>query len=87
VNGGLGSAVSEFLTDHHYSNVTLHRIGIPDTFVTHGTINELQRITGIDVESIRLQIESWLPGNRNEDSTSRLTYQSPLPVESEKRSK
>ncbi len=59
VNGGLGSAVSEFLSDHNYTNVRLLRIGIPDTFITHGSISELQQIAGIDVEGILRQIESF----------------------------
>ncbi len=59
VNGGLGSAVSEFLSDHNYTNVRLLRIGIPDSFVTHGSISELQQIVGIDVEGILRQIESF----------------------------
>lgn len=59
VNGGLGSAVSEFLSDHKYTNVRLLRIGIPDSFVTHGSISELQQIVGIDVEGILRQIESF----------------------------
>lgn len=64
VNGGLGSAVSEFLCDHHYTNVRLHRIGIPDSFVTHGSISELQQITGIDVEGILAQILSLFSGKQ-----------------------
>lgn len=59
VNGGLGSAVSEFLSDHNYTNIRLLRIGIPDSFVTHGSISELQQIVGIDVEGILRQIESF----------------------------
>lgn len=58
VNGGLGSAVAEFMADHHYKDVRLHRIGISDSFVTHGSIAELQHITGIDAEGICAQIES-----------------------------
>jgi 1-deoxy-D-xylulose-5-phosphate synthase len=59
INGGLGSAVSEFLSDHNYTNVRLLRIGIPDTFITHGSISELQQIAGIDVEGILRQIETF----------------------------
>ncbi len=62
VNGGLGSAVSEFLSDHHYTDVHLHRIGIPDAFVTHGSIGELQQLIGLDAEGICKQIESFYHG-------------------------
>ena len=50
-NGGLGSAVLEFMAEHGYTpRVT--RLGLPDSFVEHGTVPELQRIAGIDKESI-----------------------------------
>ena len=52
-NGGLGSAVVEWMNDHNYT-VHVTRMGMPnDQFVEHGTVAELQRIVGIDVESIK----------------------------------
>jgi 1-deoxy-D-xylulose-5-phosphate synthase len=56
IKGGLGSAVLEFLADNKFNNVRVHRIGIPDEFVTHGAIKELQQIVGLDTESIFQQI-------------------------------
>ena len=50
-NGGLGSAVLEWLNDHHYYPQVV-RLGLPDAFVEHGTVNELRHITGIDAEAI-----------------------------------
>ena len=49
--GGMGSAVMEWMNDHGY---TLHitRLGLPDNFVEHGTAAELQHIVGIDQEAI-----------------------------------
>jgi len=51
-NGGLGSAVIEWMNDHGYTpHIT--RLGMPDTeFVEHGTVEELQHIVGLDAESI-----------------------------------
>jgi 1-deoxy-D-xylulose-5-phosphate synthase len=49
--GGLGSAVMEFVHDHHYS-VHIKRLGIPDRFVAHGTVEELHRECGYDPEGI-----------------------------------
>lgn len=50
-NGGMGSAVLEFLSDKGYDN-SVHRIGIDDKFITHGSISELNKIGNIDEESI-----------------------------------
>jgi 1-deoxy-D-xylulose-5-phosphate synthase len=57
IKGGMGSAVVEFLADNGYIDNRVFRIGIEDQFVTHGTIAELQRITGIDAESILRKIK------------------------------
>ena len=49
--GGLGSAVLEWMNDHGYTpKVT--RLGLPDYFVEHGTVKELQHMVGIDEEGI-----------------------------------
>lgn len=49
--GGLGSAVADWLADNGFSN-HLFRLGIPDSFVPQGTIEELHKICGLDPESI-----------------------------------
>jgi 1-deoxy-D-xylulose-5-phosphate synthase len=49
--GGLGSAVLEWMNDHGYE-VRVVRLGLPDKFVEHGKVCELQKIVGIDEQSI-----------------------------------
>ena len=56
-NGGLGSAVMEWMSDHGY-HPEIIRLGLPDGFVEHGTVQELRKIVGIDKESIRKAIEA-----------------------------
>ena len=53
--GGLGSAVLEWMNDHGYSP-KVQRLGLPDNFVEHGTVKELQHIVGIDEEGIKKAI-------------------------------
>ena len=50
-NGGLGSAVLEWMSDHGYQPQVV-RLGLPDEFVEHGTIAELRHIVGLDRENI-----------------------------------
>jgi 1-deoxy-D-xylulose-5-phosphate synthase len=50
--GGLGSAVSEILTEVGLPNLRLKRLGIPDVFVEHGTQAELRADLGLDPEGI-----------------------------------
>ena len=51
IRGGLGSAVLEWMNDHHYCPRVI-RLGLPDYFVEHGTVPELQKIVGLDPDSI-----------------------------------
>lgn len=51
VQGGMGSAVLEWMNDHGYT-LPVTRMGIPDEFIEHGTVDELQHICHMDVDSI-----------------------------------
>ena len=51
LSGGFGSAVSAFLHDNNLEN-KLHRIGIPDNFVEHGSRDELLVELGLCAENI-----------------------------------
>ena len=51
LNGGMGSAILEFMADNSYQP-NISRIGIPDKFIEHGTVPELYKICGMDEESI-----------------------------------
>ena len=55
-NGGFGSAVLEWMADHGYSP-RMTRLGLPDAFVEHGTVAQLQQIAGIDKDAIKKHIE------------------------------
>lgn len=57
VKGGLGSAVLEFFADNCYSPKVV-RIGIPDSFVEHGSVSQLREICKMDAESIAKSILS-----------------------------
>ena len=55
--GGLGSAVLEWMNDHGYQPEII-RLGLPDQFVEHGKVCELNKIVGLDPESIAKAIIS-----------------------------
>lgn len=54
-NGGMGSAVMEWMSDHGYQP-QITRMGLPDNFVEHGTIKQLREIIGLDNETIKKEI-------------------------------
>jgi 1-deoxy-D-xylulose-5-phosphate synthase len=49
--GGLGSAVLEFMSNHQYQSFVA-RLGIPDRFIEHGKVEELQHECGYDADGI-----------------------------------
>lgn len=54
-HGGLGSIVLEWMSDHGFKP-TIVRMGLPDEFIEHGKIEELRKIVGLDIESIKKAI-------------------------------
>ena len=66
--GGFGSAVIEMLTDRGYGAIPVHRIGIPDEFVPHGSQATLRKEYGLDeagiAETVRGFFKSLQAGKR-----------------------
>ena len=56
-NGGMGSAVMEWMSDHGF-RPQIVRMGLPDAFVEHGSVAELRQLVGLDADSIRKEIEA-----------------------------
>src|SRR5690554_905169 len=56
IEGGLGSAVLEFMADHNYSSQVI-RLGIPNTIIEHGEQHELWAESGYDADSIVAEIK------------------------------
>ena len=57
--GGMGSAVLEWMSDHGYQP-RIKRLGLPDNFVEHGTVDELRKVCGLDNDNMRKVIEETL---------------------------
>lgn len=51
LKGGLGSAVAEVVADNNLK-VNVHRMGIPDYFVAHGSLKELHKECQIDTDAM-----------------------------------
>ena len=62
-NGGFGSAVLEWFNDHGYAP-SVQRMGLPDEFVAHGSVDELRRIVGLDAPHIKQNIEAMLASDQ-----------------------
>lgn len=51
ITGGFGSSIAAFAATHGYK-ASVKILGIPDEFIEHGTVNQLQQYAGIDVKSL-----------------------------------
>ena len=51
IQGGMGSAVLEFMADNNYQ-AQVKRLGVPDQYIEHGTQAELYKECGYDAEAI-----------------------------------
>ena len=57
--GGFGSGVMEIFSEEGIT-IPLKRLGIPDTFLSHGSQSNLRKSIGIDEEGIKQFIQQWL---------------------------
>ncbi len=56
--GGFGSAVLETFADAGLSDVSVHRVGMPDSFIEHGTAADQRHRLKLDAEGIAQQIRN-----------------------------
>ena len=57
--GGFGTGVMEVLSDEGIA-IHVKRLGVPDTFLSHGSQSTLRKSLGIDKEGIKQFILKWL---------------------------
>ena len=63
--GGLGSSIKEIIVDNNIANVKIKTFAYPDQFIEHGSVSELEKKYGMDVQSICSYIEGELEGNES----------------------
>ncbi len=62
--GGFGSAVADHLSEAS-KKTRLLRIGLPDAFVTHGSMTDLYRETGLDAPAVAEKIRLFYTGRES----------------------
>ena len=71
--GGFGSAVLEALSEAGMEDVPVLRIGMPDSFVEHGTAADQRQRLQLDAEGIAAQIlQAFFPGSCRRECRFRL---------------
>lgn len=64
LQGGFGSAVLEFFHDNNYHNMEIKRMGIPDQFIEHGSVDELLEEIGLTENKVVEELLTMLPKKR-----------------------
>ena len=59
VKGGFGTAILEFAAENNYHN-NIKTLGLPDNFIEHGSIFNLQHTVGLDAYSLKNTLTSYL---------------------------
>jgi 1-deoxy-D-xylulose-5-phosphate synthase len=62
--GGFGSAVLECLDAHGVTGIKTHRIGLPDTYIEHGTQAVLRQKYGLDADGIYRSVKEFIEKSR-----------------------
>ncbi|MCT8138708.1 1-deoxy-D-xylulose-5-phosphate synthase [Anaerobacillus sp. CMMVII] len=61
LQGGFGSAVLEYYHDHSYHNMIVERMGIPDQFIEHGSVNKLLAEIGMTTKDVVTNVQKMIP--------------------------
>ncbi|WP_042346048.1 1-deoxy-D-xylulose-5-phosphate synthase [Bacillus massiliigorillae] len=61
LEGGFGSAVLEFAHDHKYHGAVIDRMGIPDQFIEHGSVDKLLEEISLTKENVIAKIKKISP--------------------------
>lgn len=60
LKGGFGASVLEFIEANNYTDVAIHRIGLPDEFISHGSVQLILESFGISTTGMVLKIKEML---------------------------
>lgn len=64
IQGSFGSAVLEYFHDNSYHGVVVERMGIPDEFIEHGSVNQLLEEIGLTANDVVKRVETLVPRKR-----------------------
>ena len=57
---GLGTSIKELIIDNHMEDVEIKAYAYPDKFIQHGSVEELEKIYGLDEDSIIEDIQKHM---------------------------
>ncbi len=70
--GGLASSINEMIATKHLKDITVRNFGYPDTFVEHGSVDELEKKYRLDEESILKSIKKEINYRMSKEKHSKM---------------
>ncbi|MBX0358666.1 1-deoxy-D-xylulose-5-phosphate synthase [Halobacillus sp. Nhm2S1] len=64
LQGGFGSSVLEFAEEHEYSSQWVKRMGVPDRFIEHGSVDKLWEEIGLTTDHILQNLKQMIPNKQ-----------------------
>ncbi|ARJ51925.1 1-deoxy-D-xylulose-5-phosphate synthase [Staphylococcus lutrae] len=66
LNGGLGSQIANFMTDHGYTN-RIKRLGIDDEYIEHGDVNQILEDLGLTHAPLVQTVQQFLKQDKKHE--------------------
>ena len=57
LRGGLATTVDELIVKNNLANIQVQNFGYDDKYIKHGTVDEIEKLNGLDTESI---VNTWI---------------------------
>ncbi|MBN9653631.1 1-deoxy-D-xylulose-5-phosphate synthase [Halobacillus sp. GSS1] len=64
LQGGFGSSVLEFAEENEYSSQWVKRMGVPDRFIEHGSVQKLWEEIGLTADHIEQNLKQMIPNKQ-----------------------
>ncbi|MYL48011.1 1-deoxy-D-xylulose-5-phosphate synthase [Halobacillus litoralis] len=64
LQGGFGSSVLEFAEEHEYSSQWVKRMGVPDRFIEHGSVQKLWEEIGLTTDHVVRNLKQMIPNKQ-----------------------
>ncbi|GEN52125.1 1-deoxy-D-xylulose-5-phosphate synthase [Halobacillus faecis] len=64
LQGGFGSSVLEFAEEHEYTSQWVKRMGVPDRFIEHGSVDKLWEEIGLTTDHILQNLKQMIPNKQ-----------------------
>ena len=67
LKGGLSSSIKELIVENEISDIKIKCFGYPNTFVKHGSTEEIEELYGLDIENVAKETKELVINGEKEE--------------------